>query len=246
MYGDYNLMSRTDLVSLQESLRKQYEEYQSLSLKLNMARGKPSTEQLNLSMPLLDVINSESNLICEDGTDCRNYGVVDGLPELKALFAPVIGTEVENIVLGGNSSLNLMFDIIVAAITKGFSGSTPWSKLDKVKFLCPVPGYDRHFSIMEYFGIENLSSMKEDNKIGVVMNSGSIIYSENGSLDKEIQYDIDEVNVTISQGKISFGEQEFLTSREGLNIMVYSKNSKKVIDSVCFQFLSDKVVAHRK
>ena len=120
-------------------------------------RDRPSTEQLDLSMGMMDVLSSEDDLICEDGTDCRNYGVLDGIREAKELIADMIEVSPDNIIIYGNSSLNVMYDTISRAMTHGVMGSTPWCKLDKVKFLCPVPGYDRHFAITEYFGIEMIN-----------------------------------------------------------------------------------------
>ncbi|HIS56439.1 MAG TPA: aminotransferase class I/II-fold pyridoxal phosphate-dependent enzyme, partial [Candidatus Fimimorpha excrementavium] len=126
-------------------------------LTLDMSRGKPSAEQLDLSMGMMDVLNSSSDLTCEDGTDCRNYGVLDGISEAKELLADMIEVHPDNIIIYGNSSLNVMYDTISRSMTHGVMGNTPWCKLDKVKFLCPVPGYDRHFAITEYFGIEMIN-----------------------------------------------------------------------------------------
>ena len=123
-------------------------------MKLDMSRGKPSVEQLDLSMGMMDVLNSDCDLTCEDGTDCRNYGVLDGIREAKELLGDMIEVPADNIIIYGNSSLNVMYDTISRSMTHGVMGNTPWCKLDKVKFLCPVPGYDRHFAITEYFGIE--------------------------------------------------------------------------------------------
>jgi DNA-binding transcriptional MocR family regulator len=119
-----------------------------------MSRGKPCTEQLDISMGMMDILGSGSDLRCDDGTDCRNYGVLDGLYEAKSLLGQISEVPPENIIIYGNSSLNVMYDTISRSITHGVMGNTPWSKLDKVKFLCPVPGYDRHFAITEYFGID--------------------------------------------------------------------------------------------
>ena len=141
-----------------EELLKKYEKYKAMNLNLNMARGKPCKEQLNLSMPMMDVLNSQVNMKCEDGTDCRNYGVLDGIPECKKLISEIIETKPENVIVYGNSSLNIMYECISRAMTHGVLGSTPWMKLDRpVKWLCPVPGYDRHFAITEYFGIEMIN-----------------------------------------------------------------------------------------
>ncbi len=103
------------------------------------------------------MLSSYSDLACEDGTDCRNYGVLDGIQEAKVLIGDMIECNPENIIIYGNSSLNIMYDTISRSMTHGVMGNTPWCKLDKVKFLCPVPGYDRHFAITEYFGIEMIN-----------------------------------------------------------------------------------------
>ena len=153
----YKEMTKEQLQELRTALMAQYKEYQSRNLELNMARGKPSAEQLNLSMGMMDVLPSTSDLTCEDGTDCRNYGVLDGIPEAKALIGDMMEVPVDNIIIYGNSSLNVMYDTVARAMTHGIMGSTPWCKLDKVKFLCPVPGYDRHFAITGYFGIEMIN-----------------------------------------------------------------------------------------
>jgi DNA-binding transcriptional MocR family regulator len=122
-----------------------------------MSRGKPSTEQLDISMGMMDVLSGNVDLTCEDGTDCRNYGVLDGIKEAKELLADMMEVAPDYILIYGNSSLNVMYDTVSRSMTQGVMGSTPWCKLDKVKFLCPVPGYDRHFAITEYFGIEMIS-----------------------------------------------------------------------------------------
>ena len=153
----YSEMTREELQELKKELSAEYKIFQEKDLKLDMSRGKPSTEQLDLSMGMMDVLSSEDDLICEDGTDCRNYGVLDGIREAKELIADMIEVSPDNIIIYGNSSLNVMYDTISRAMTHGVMGSTPWCKLDKVKFLCPVPGYDRHFAITEYFGIEMIN-----------------------------------------------------------------------------------------
>ena len=141
-----------------ESLYKQFEKYKAMKLDLNMARGKPCKEQLDLSMPMMDVLNSQADMNCEDGIDCRNYGVLGGIPECKRLLGDIIEVKPENILIFGNSSLSIMYECISRSMTHGVLGSTPWCKLDKpVKWLCPVPGYDRHFAITEYFGIEMIN-----------------------------------------------------------------------------------------
>lgn len=150
-------MTREELQALRKQLSVQYKEYQNRDLRLDMSRGKPSTDQLDLSMGMMDVLSSADDLTCEDGTDCRNYGVLDGIKEAKELLADMMEVAPDHIIIYGNSSLNVMYDTVARSMTHGVMGSTPWSKLDKVKFLCPVPGYDRHFAITEYFGIEMIN-----------------------------------------------------------------------------------------
>ena len=159
----YASMSREELLSLKEELDKEFQGYKEKGLKLDMSRGKPSIAQLNLSMGMMDVFHSESDLKCEDGTDCRNYGVLDGIPEAKRLLASIAEVNPNNIMIFGNSSLNVMYDTVARAYMFGLLGNTPWCKLDKVKFLCPAPGYDRHFKITETFGFELITiPMHED------------------------------------------------------------------------------------
>ena len=153
----YEELSKEELLELKSDLEAQFNEIKAKGLKLDMSRGKPSAEQLNLSMEMMDVLNSDSDLVCEEGVDCRNYGVLDGIKEAKQLLADMMEVPKDNIVIFGNSSLNVMYDTIARSMTHGVMGSTPWCKLDKVKFLCPVPGYDRHFAITEYFGIEMIN-----------------------------------------------------------------------------------------
>lgn len=153
----YCEMSKEELLKLKEELDETYKEAQSKGLSLNMSRGKPSATQLNITMDMLDTINSSSDMKSEDGTDCRNYGVLDGIPEAKKLMADIMGTTPEHVIIYGNASLNIMYDQVSRAYTHGLLGNTPWCKLDKVKFLCPVPGYDRHFAITERFGIEMIN-----------------------------------------------------------------------------------------
>lgn len=141
-----------------EDLLKEYKKYQDMHLNLNMARGKPSKEQLDLSMPMMDVLSSQADMNCEDGIDCRNYGVLGGIAECKKLLGDIIEVDPKNILIFGNSSLSIMYECVSRAMTHGVLGSTPWMKLDKpVKWLCPVPGYDRHFAITEYFGIQMIN-----------------------------------------------------------------------------------------
>ena len=159
----YKDLSVEELLSLKKELEAKFAEIKAKNLKLDMSRGKPSKAQLDLSMGMMDVLNSEENLTCEEGVDCRNYGVLDGINEAKQLLSDMSEVPKENIVIFGNSSLNVMYDTISRSMTHGVMGSTPWCKLDKVKFLCPVPGYDRHFAITEHFGIEMINiPMNED------------------------------------------------------------------------------------
>lgn len=153
----YKEMTKEELLKLREDLLKEYEQKKGLGLDLSMARGKPAKEQLELSMPMLNVIDDKTPMVGEDKMDIRNYGILSGIKEAKRLFADILEVEPENIVLYGNASLTLMYDTISRAYVKGILGSTPWCKLDKVKFLCPVPGYDRHFTICEFFGIEMIN-----------------------------------------------------------------------------------------
>ena len=166
----YNDMSKEELLALKESLNKEYAEAKAKGLALDMSRGKPSAKQLDVSLGLLDTINSSSDLKALDGTDCRNYGVLDGIPEAKKLMADMMGTTPDHVIVYGNASLNIMYDQISRAYTHGILGNTPWCKLDKVKFLCPVPGYDRHFAITERFGIEmiNIPMSESGRDMGMV------------------------------------------------------------------------------
>ena len=153
----YQNLSKEQLLALKSELEASYEEKKALNLQLDMSRGKPSPSQLDVSLGLMDALNSNSVLKSEDGTDCRNYGVLDGIPEAKKLMADMMGTTPDHIIIFGNASLTIMYDSISRSYTHGVLGSTPWCKLDKVKFLCPVPGYDRHFAITERFGIEMIN-----------------------------------------------------------------------------------------
>lgn len=150
----YQHMTKAELLTLKKDLEAQFEDMKSRRLSLDMSRGKPGEDQLALSMGMMDVLNSSSDMKNEAGEDTRNYGMVDGLPEAKKLLAEMVGAEPENVIVFGNASLSIMFDAIARSMTHGVMGNTPWAKLDQVKFLCPSPGYDRHFSICEYFNIE--------------------------------------------------------------------------------------------
>lgn len=159
----YDQMTREELLTLKDALQKEYDDYCAMGLSLNMARGKPGKDQLDLSMPMLDVISSTTECVDEDGTDLRNYGILDGTESTKALMADLLDDKTANVIVFGNSSLNIMYDTVMRAWVFGVLGGTPWSQLDEVKFLCPVPGYDRHFGVTEAFGIKMIPvPMNED------------------------------------------------------------------------------------
>lgn len=153
----YKSMSQDELSALYEELKKEYIDAKGKGLNLNMARGKPSKAQLDMSMDILDALSSKDNAITESGIDSRNYGDLTGIPEAKQLMADVMGTDPQNVIVFGNASLPIMYDTVARSYCFGVNGSTPWCKLDKVKWLCPVPGYDRHFAITEQFGIEMIT-----------------------------------------------------------------------------------------
>ncbi|MBP1561358.1 MAG: aminotransferase class I/II-fold pyridoxal phosphate-dependent enzyme [Oscillospiraceae bacterium] len=151
-------MSREQLSAFKAECEKEYEAFKAKEMKLDMSRGKPSSEQLDLTMPMLNVFTDAESMKDENGVDCRNYGGLTGIPDAKKLFGELLGVKPEEIIVGGNSSLTLMYDAVCRAMTHGVYGSKkPWGKCDKVKFLCPVPGYDRHFAITENFGIEMIN-----------------------------------------------------------------------------------------
>lgn len=149
-------MTKDELLSLKDILKADYKKMQAKGLNLNMSRGKPCADQLDLSMGLMDSLSSSSDFRCEDGTDCRNYGVLDGIAEAKELIGDMMEVPYDHLLIYGNSSLNVMYDTVSRSYTHGVMGSTPWCKLDKVKWICIVPGYDRHFAITNYFGIESI------------------------------------------------------------------------------------------
>lgn len=153
----YKELSKNELLALKEQLNKEYEEAKAKGLKLDMSRGKPSPAQLDMERDFLGMVISDTDVTTETGVDCRNYGLLDGIPEAKRLLAGVLGVSESNVIVFGNSSLNVMYDTVARSMILGVMGSTPWCKLDKVKFLCPVPGYDRHFAITEQFGIEMIN-----------------------------------------------------------------------------------------
>lgn len=150
--------NETDVNALKqeyEKLTKEYEAYKAMRLSLNMARGKPDTDQLDLSQSILSIFTEKENCIAEDGTDCRNYGLLDGIPEAKRFFADILDIHEDELIVCGNSSLNLMYDTVVRCLLYGVApNKTPWIKQGTIKFLCPVPGYDRHFAICQSLGIE--------------------------------------------------------------------------------------------
>lgn len=159
----YKELSKNELESLYEQTKQAYEDAKSKGMKLDMSRGKPSVNQLDMGMGLLDVLNSESDPKTEAGVDCRNYGGLDGIPEAKKLMGDIMGVPADKVIVCGNASLTIMYDTVSRSYTHGVLGETPWCKLDKVKFLCPCPGYDRHFAITEHFGIEMINiPMTED------------------------------------------------------------------------------------
>ena len=153
----YQEMTREELLQEKTALEAEFAKIKEMGLNLDMSRGKPGSDQLDLAMPMLDVLTSKEVIQSENGTDLRNYGIVDGIPEAKKLVADMVGVKPEQVIVYGNSSLNIMYDQVARAEMFGICGNTPWSKLDKVKFLCPVPGYDRHFAITEDFGIEMIN-----------------------------------------------------------------------------------------
>ncbi len=154
----YGEMSKDELISELGVLKGMYSEIKEKNLKLDMSRGKPGADQLDLAMPMLDILNSNDSYMTENNIDIRNYGVLDGVDEAKELFSKMLEVKASQIIIGGNSSLNLMYDTILRAMMFGVLGSEkPWSKCEKIKFLCPVPGYDRHFAITENMGIEMIN-----------------------------------------------------------------------------------------
>ena len=151
---DFNRISVEELKHIESKLNQQYSQFQSRNITLDMTRGKPCPEQLDLCLAMLDCVNND-NIKSRDGTDLRNYGGLDGIPAAKELFAQYLEVEPDEIIIGGNSSLNMMHDTFMRAMLKGVAEDVqPWVKLPEVKFLCPSPGYDRHFSICDYLGIQ--------------------------------------------------------------------------------------------
>mgnify|MGYP000697757774 CR=1 FL=1 len=159
----YQNLSKEELLKLQEELNAQYQDWKARGLKLDMSRGKPAADQLDLALPMMKVLSETSNFKSEDGVDCRNYGALTGILEARRLMADMIGTTPEHVIVYGNSSLNVMYDTVSRSMIKGVMGHTPWCRLEKVKFLCPAPGYDRHFAITEFFGIEMVTIPMTEN-----------------------------------------------------------------------------------
>ena len=153
----YKDLNKNELLTLKAALEEEYKTLESKGLNLNMARGKPGYSQLTLSMPMLDILSGDSDMRTVLGNDTRNYGDLDGIGECRRLMAAMLGVQKDNVIVCGNSSLNIMYDTVSRSVTNGVNGCTPWCKLDSVKFLCPVPGYDRHFKITENFGIEMIN-----------------------------------------------------------------------------------------
>ena len=154
----YKEMSKEELLALKAELEKAYEDAKGKGLQLDMSRGKPAASQLDMTMPIMNILNEESDMKTEAGVDCRNYGILDGIPEAKVLMGEMMGgVPAENVIVCGNASLSIMYDTVARSMIHGVCGSTPWCKLEKIKFLCPSPGYDRHFAISEHFGFEMIT-----------------------------------------------------------------------------------------
>ena len=153
----YSEMSKEQLKNEYTKVKAEYDSWCQQNLSLDMARGKPGPDQMDLSLELFDLVNTKTGFKNFTGIDCRNYGGLDGLIELKNLFSEIMGVAPDQVIVGGNSSLNMMYDTISQVMTSGFSGEKPWLLQDEPKFICPVPGYDRHFAICEHFGIKMIT-----------------------------------------------------------------------------------------
>ena len=153
----YCELGREELLELKKELTQKYEDAKGKGLKLDMSRGKPSTDQLDMTMPMMDIFSSHCDMKDDQGVDTRNYGCLEGIYSARKLLGEMLGVDPEHVIVFGTASLNVMYDSISRAYTHGIMGSTPWCRLEKVKFLCPVPGYDRHFAITEHFGIEMIN-----------------------------------------------------------------------------------------
>ena len=154
----YSELSKNEMQAELSALKSKYEEFKAKGLKLDMSRGKPGGDQLDLTVDMLNTVKTAQDCFSANGTDCRNYGILDGIPEAKKLFADILGVAPANVIVGGSSSLNLMYDEIARAMMFGVAGGKkPWGAQGKIKFLCPAPGYDRHFAICELMGIEMIA-----------------------------------------------------------------------------------------
>ena len=163
----YTEMSKDELLKERESLLTIYEDFCKKNLKLDMSRGKPSSAQLNVSNEIFDIINSKSNFIAEDGIDTRNYGDLYGIDEAKRYFAELLDVDEDMVMVGGSSSLNLEYNLLTNALLYGLNRCKPWKDLDEVKFICPSPGYDRHFAMTEHMGIKMISVPYIDCKLDI-------------------------------------------------------------------------------
>ena len=157
---NYNELTNERKQELLKDQLARYEKFKAMDLKLDMSRGKPCKEQLDLSMGMFDLLNSSSSL--QGKQDYRNYGINDGIPEIKAIFTELLGVTEDEIIVSGNASLILMYDTIQRAMQFGVLGGEPWNKQGKIKWLCPVPGYDRHFAVTELFGMEMINVPMND------------------------------------------------------------------------------------
>lgn len=161
---NYLSCSKNELEMEYSSLASKFEDVKGKALNLNMARGKPSNAQVEISMPMLDVLNQDTAFVGDDGIDCRNYGLLSGIEECRKLFGEILGVDYNNVFVGGSSSLNMMFDTISCMMTASIvEGCKPWYEVKNRKFLCPVPGYDRHFGITEYYGFEMVTVPMTEN-----------------------------------------------------------------------------------
>ena len=159
----YADLKHDELEQLKLQLEEEYAQIKAQGLKLNMARGKPSAAQLDLSEPMLNIVVSTGDCFSEEGADCRNYSTLDGLPEAQRLLASMLDDDPANVLVGGNSSLTLMYNVLTFCLDFGTLGSKPWCTYDSIKWICPVSGYDRHFGITEAFGIEMIPVRMDEN-----------------------------------------------------------------------------------
>ena len=172
--------TKEELVAEKARLEQEFAEVKAKGLNLNISRGKPAAAQLDLTEGMLTVLSKNEDTFAEDGTDCRNYGVLTGIPEARKLIGDICEVPAKNVIVYGNASLTIMFDTVARSFLKGVAGCTPWNKLDKVKFLCPVPGYDRHFGITQYYGFELIPIPMDDN--GPDMDMVERLVSEDDSI----------------------------------------------------------------